>query len=347
MGLFKAIGGVVGGFAKKAAAKRNQRRYAADRKKATAEMASLEKGRQKVINPYDNFANLSSMAKDLSGNLSNPYASLSVSTAAAEMQIEEADIALANTLDTLRATGAGAGGATALAQAALQSKKGVSASIEQQEVANEKMRAGGEERLQAAQTREQVRVQNVNIQEGRRMQTADAQGRTFKFNAQERRDVSKMNYLRQTYKAAKQGEYGSSMQKANAIGDIATSLGAVGDALGGDIGKSLTGGGGGGGGLPSSSIDFVGGGRAALDQGLNNLIKSSMSDIRLKENIKLIGKSPSGLNIYLFEYINKKFGKGTYQGVMSNEVPQEAVSKSVEGYDMVDYSKLDVVFKQI
>lgn len=72
-----------------------------------------------------------------------------------------------------------------------------------------------------------------------------------------------------------------------------------------------------------------------------------MSDIRLKENIKLIGKSPSGLNIYLFEYINKKFGKGTYQGVMSNEVPQEAVSKSVEGYDMVDYSKLDVVFKQI
>ena len=80
MGLFKAIGGVVGGFAKKAAAKRNQRRYAADRKKATAEIASLEKNRQKVINPYDNFANLSSMAKDLSGNLSNPYASLSVST---------------------------------------------------------------------------------------------------------------------------------------------------------------------------------------------------------------------------------------------------------------------------
>ena len=35
------------------------------------------------------------------------------------MQAEEADIALANTLDTLRATGASAGGATALAQAAL------------------------------------------------------------------------------------------------------------------------------------------------------------------------------------------------------------------------------------
>ena len=234
MGLFKAIGGVVGGFAKKAAAKRNQRRYAADRKKATAEMASLEKNRQKVINPYDNFSNLSSMAKDLSGNLSNPYASLSVSTAAAEMQIEEADIALANTLDTLRATGAGAGGATALAQAALKSKKGVSASIEQQEAANEKLRAGGEERLQAAQTREQVRVQNVNIQEGRRMQTADAEGRKFEFNAQEKRDVSKMNYLRGNYRAAKAGEYGASMQKANAIGDIASSIGSLADtAMGG------------------------------------------------------------------------------------------------------------------
>tara|TARA_B110000858_G_scaffold45335_1_gene51991 strand:+ start:344 stop:1099 length:756 start_codon:yes stop_codon:yes gene_type:complete len=231
MGLFKAIGGVVGGFAKKAAAKRNQRRYAADRKKATAEMASLEKNRQKVINPYDNFSNLSSMAKDLSGKMSNPFASLGVSTAAAEMQIEEADIALANTLDTLRATGAGAGGATALAQAALQSKKGVAASIEQQEAANQKLAAQGEERLQQAKTSEQVRVQNVNISEGQRMQTADARGRTFKFNAQERRDVSKMQFLRGSYKTAKAGEYNASMQKANAIGDIASSIGGIGDAL--------------------------------------------------------------------------------------------------------------------
>lgn len=239
MGLFKAIGGVVGGFAKKAAAKRNQRRYAADRKKATAEIASLEKNRQKVINPYDNFANLSSMAKDLSGNLSNPYASLSVSTAAAEMQVEEADIALANTLDTLRATGAGAGGATALAQAALKSKKGVAASIEQQEARNEQLRAGGQERLEAAQNREGVRVQTVNIQEGRRMQNADAAGRTFEFNAQEKRDTSKMTFLRQSYNTAKRGEYGSSMQKANAIGDIASSIGGIGDALAPGAGLAL------------------------------------------------------------------------------------------------------------
>ena len=237
--IVSGLGALFGGGAKKRAARAARRRQ----RELEGELAILEDQRQAITNPYAGVTDLSSMAKDLSNMVSNPFANLGVATQAAEMQIEEADIALANTLDTLRATGAGAGGATALAQAALQSKKGVSASIEQQEVANEKMRAGGEERLQAAQTREQVRVQNVNIQEGRRMQTADAQGRTFKFNAQERRDVSKMNYLRQTYKAAKQGEYGSSMQKANAIGDIATSLGAVGDALGGDIGKSLTGGG--------------------------------------------------------------------------------------------------------
>ena len=69
------------------------------------------------------------MAKDLSGQMSNPFANLSVATQAAEMQIEESDIALANTLDTLRATGASAGGATALAQAALKSKQGVTSSF--------------------------------------------------------------------------------------------------------------------------------------------------------------------------------------------------------------------------
>ena len=64
------------------------------------------------------------MAKDLSGQMSNPFGNLGVATQAAEIQMEQSDIALANTLDTLRSTGASAGGATALAQAALQSKKG-------------------------------------------------------------------------------------------------------------------------------------------------------------------------------------------------------------------------------
>tara|TARA_R110002012_G_scaffold1482_1_gene6432 strand:+ start:372 stop:1052 length:681 start_codon:yes stop_codon:yes gene_type:complete len=82
--------------------------------------------------------------RDMKSMVSNPYANLSVATQAAEMQMEQTDQALANTLDAMRATGAGAGGATALAQAAAQSKQGISASIEGQEVQNEKLRAEGQ-----------------------------------------------------------------------------------------------------------------------------------------------------------------------------------------------------------
>lgn len=71
------------------------------------------------------------------------------------------------------------------------------------------------------------------------------------------------------------------------------------------------------------------------------------SDRRLKKNINLIGKSPKGLNIYSFEYKSNSYGSGVYQGVMSNEVPLEAVYVSSDGYDMVNYNMLDVDFKQI
>jgi hypothetical protein len=70
------------------------------------------------------------------------------------------------------------------------------------------------------------------------------------------------------------------------------------------------------------------------------------SDRRLKKNINKIGESPSGLNIYSFEYKNSKYGEGLFQGVMSDEIPQEAVGTR-GGYDTVNYSMLDVEFKQI
>ena len=67
------------------------------------------------------------------------------------------------------------------------------------------------------------------------------------------------------------------------------------------------------------------------------------SDIRLKENVKLIGKSPSNINIYKFNY---KDNPTTYQGAMAHEVPWASVKHS-NGYMMVDYSKLDVQFKKL
>jgi len=72
------------------------------------------------------------------------------------------------------------------------------------------------------------------------------------------------------------------------------------------------------------------------------------SDKRLKKNIKLVGKSPKGFNVYEFEYKNKGYGMGRYRGVMSNEVPF-ATSKDKYGYGFVNYNHpdLDVEFKRI
>ena len=70
------------------------------------------------------------------------------------------------------------------------------------------------------------------------------------------------------------------------------------------------------------------------------------SDRSLKYDINLIGKSNSGINIYSFKYKDKKHGSGTYQGVMSNEVPSYAVINNGE-YDLVNYSLIDVDFKEI
>ncbi len=77
--------------------------------------------------------------------IGNPYANLGVAAKASEFQAEQADISLANTLDTIRATGGGSGGATALAQAALTSKQGISADLQRQEAANQKAYARGED----------------------------------------------------------------------------------------------------------------------------------------------------------------------------------------------------------
>lgn len=75
------------------------------------------------------------------------------------------------------------------------------------------------------------------------------------------------------------------------------------------------------------------------------------SDIRLKEDIILEGKSPSGINIYSFKYKDKvrnvvkgiKDIKGRYKGVMAQEVPWASFMDN-NGYLMVDYSKVDVEF---
>lgn len=73
----------------------------------------------------------------------------------------------------------------------------------------------------------------------------------------------------------------------------------------------------------------------------------SASERSLKKDIKFIGVSNSGLNIYTFKYINEKFGKGTFQGVMADEMSTDVVAIHPDGYRVVNYSAIDVDFKQI
>lgn len=91
---------------------------------------------------------------------------------------------------------------------------------------------------------------------------------------------------------------------------------------------------------PSSDISLPG--QYEIDFGDTN----PFSDIKLKENIELVGNSPSGVNIYEFDYKNKNYGNGRYRGVMAQEVPESSF-KASNGYLMVDYSNLDVKFKRI
>ena len=167
------LGGAIG-----AAQNANRARKARSRMQGfQAELKAAEAARQEITDPYDNITDLSSM-------IQNPYANLQVATQAAEFQAEEKDLSLASTLDTLRATGAGAGGATALAQAALRSKRDISASIQQQEAQNARLRAQGEAQRQTALMQEASRVQQARVA-----------GEKFVFGATEARQMQQLNRL--------------------------------------------------------------------------------------------------------------------------------------------------------
>ena len=221
------IGGIIGGKkAKEAAA-------AAAKEKARIgrEMAIFEQNRQEVINPFSDVKSLSGMVDEMRDNLSNPFATLGVATQAAEIQMEQTDIALANTLDTLQATGASAGGATALAQAAKQSKKEVSANIEQQEAQNEKLRAQGEQALQA----KEMQLTQMEMAEEGRVQSAQAQGQAFMFNAQENRDMATLDRMSGQESQARQDIANANAANAAATAGIMSSVTSVASAgLAGD-----------------------------------------------------------------------------------------------------------------
>jgi hypothetical protein len=143
------------------------------------QLAVLEANRQQVIDPTE--------------GMSNPYENLGVATEAARFEAEQIDISLANTLDAVRQTGSG--GATALAQAALAGKRGISASIQQQEMDNQKLKAQGT--MQFNQLK--------------------AQGKEFKFDAQEDREMQQLNRMQANIDQQRQIQLGLQQAAFGAI----------------------------------------------------------------------------------------------------------------------------------
>jgi hypothetical protein len=135
-------------------------------------------------------------------------------------------------------------------------------------------------------------------------------------------------------------EYGPYINKLKAVGE-AKKAAAEQTAKGLD---SVGGMGGGGGGLGSL---FGGGktsGRPETSVGSDGGIYPNYpSDRRLKNNIFKIGKSPSGINIYAFSY---RGSSTRWQGALADEVPYASIV-GPDGYKWLDYSLIDVEFKQI
>jgi hypothetical protein len=173
-----------------------------------------------LANNRQDIPDLSANLKDLSDQITNPYANIGVATKAAQIQMEQTDLALANTLDTLAMTGAGAGGATALARAAAQSKQNVAANIEQQEAANEKLRAQGEQQRQQQLMAEQIRMQEGQI-------AADK----FMFAAQETREMQELDRAQALYDNALAQQMQYQSDAMGALTGTATSLVSMGGTL--------------------------------------------------------------------------------------------------------------------
>lgn len=114
--------------------------------------------------------------------LENVFEDATVNLQASQFQAQQTDAALAQSMQAAVASGGAAGGAQAIAQAALQSKQGISATIAQQEQANQARMMQAEQQLQAdeaagadmMQTRQyQQNQQLLNLSAERKM-AADA-----------------------------------------------------------------------------------------------------------------------------------------------------------------------------
>jgi len=263
-------------------------------------------------NPYANMQNQYA-------GMENTYEDLTVNQQQAQFQAQQGQQQRANIMQQMQGA-AGGSGIAALAQTLanqgqLQTQQ-ISASIGQQEAMNQKLRAQGAAKIQQ---QERMGAAAVDLQQ--------RQGEAMVQQAESGRISTLLGMEYGALTGAEAGVQQGFANQQSAIGMDAQMFAANQQMKGQIIGSAI----------------------GAAGTVVGSMMKPPAvppSDRRLKKNINKIGESHSGLNIYSFEYKNPKHGEGLFQGVMSDEIPQEAVV-SKGGYDHVDYSMLDVEFKQI
>ena len=292
-------------------------------------------------------------AKNQFANLENTAEDLTVNTQQADFEREQFQQSQANIMQNLQGAAGGsgvAGLAQALANQGAQQARSSSASIGAQESQNQAMAAqqaganqmasaqgeqtAASQRMQGAASQQQQIMQGAASQQAQIMGGAAQQQQMVLGGAADQQNMilggaaDQQNMVLSGEDSARNLEY---QKQQGIIGLRSGQLESAAEtqrynSFGAQLGRG---------------VETVGG---IVDIGA---AVYGASDRKLKKNIKSIGRSPSGLNIYSFEYKNAdKFGEGVYQGVMSNEVPSNAVINT-GSYDAVDYSKIDVEFKQI
>ena len=99
---------------------------------------------------------------------------------------------------------------------------------------------------------------------------------------------------------------------------------------------------------PEPGVDKFGMAMSGLKTGLTIAAMFTGSDLRLKRDVEIVGKSPEGYKIYEYAYAGNPIKR--FRGVMAQDVMKKnpmAVHINERGFFNVDYSKVDVEFQEV
>lgn len=278
------------------------------------------------FNPYENMQNYYADLKNAYVGMENQYEDLGVSTAAADFQMQQGAQQRADIMSALSGAAGGSGiGALAqsLANQGVMQSRQVSVDIAQQQRQNMIMSAQAQSQIDQQQRATQMAIQQAVAQGAASADMAERGGLSMLQGAEISRQSTLLGMSAGDYAGSNAGVQQAYANQMGAIGMQSQMLSAQMGMHG----------------------QIIGGVASGIGSALGGWL--GKSDRKLKKNIEYKFDSPSGIPVYNFEYIDAKNGSGVHQGVMSDEVPREAVIMHPDGYEMVNYGMLDVEFKKL